>query len=131
MTLDQAQRPIEVGAVALFVFFRPSRYVRRVDMIVPKFALDAICALTRAHAPRAQCLAIANVVDQAAFAGTVQGVFPLSQQSAVKVTVAKYRTTNGREIDGVGIEPDVVVPLTPSDPTDTQFEKALEIIKEK
>ena len=63
--------------------------------------------------------------------GTVQGVFPLSQQSAVKVTVAKYRTTNGREIDGVGIEPDVVVPLTPSDPTDTQFEKALEIIKEK
>ena len=44
--------------------------------------------------------------------GTVQGVFPLSQQSAVKVTVAKYRTTNGREIDGVGIEPDVVVPLT-------------------
>lgn len=75
MTLDQAQRPIEVGAVALFVFFRPSRYVRRVDMIVPKFALDAICALTRAHAPRAQCLAIANVVDQAAFDGTVQGVF--------------------------------------------------------
>lgn len=63
--------------------------------------------------------------------GTVQGVFPVDQQSAVKVTVAKYRTTNGREIDGVGIEPDVVVPLSPSDQTDTQFEKALEIISKK
>ncbi|WP_293985649.1 S41 family peptidase [uncultured Megasphaera sp.] len=63
--------------------------------------------------------------------GTVQGVFPVDHQSAVKVTVAKYRTTNGREIDGVGIEPDVVVPLSPSDQTDTQFEKALEIISQK
>ena len=63
--------------------------------------------------------------------GTVQGVFPVASASAVKVTVAKYRTTNGREIDGVGIEPDVVVPLTPSDPEDSQFEKALEIIQEK
>lgn len=63
--------------------------------------------------------------------GTVQGVFPVDSSSAVKVTVAKYRTTNGREIDGVGIEPDVVVPLTPSDPEDSQFEKALEIIQEK
>ena len=63
--------------------------------------------------------------------GTVQGVFPVDQQSAVKVTVAKYKTTNGREIDGVGIEPDVVVPLGPSDQTDTQFEKALEIISQK
>ncbi|WP_370857215.1 S41 family peptidase [Megasphaera sp.] len=63
--------------------------------------------------------------------GTVQGVFPVDSASAVKVTVAKYRTTNGREIDGVGIEPDVVVPLTPSDPEDNQFEKALEIIQEK
>lgn len=63
--------------------------------------------------------------------GTVQGVFPVDSSSAVKVTVAKYRTTNGREIDGIGIEPDVVVPLTPSDPEDSQFEKALEIIQEK
>ena len=63
--------------------------------------------------------------------GTVQGVFPVDSSSAVKVTVAKYRTTNGREIDGVGIAPDVVVPLTPSDPEDSQFEKALEIIREK
>lgn len=63
--------------------------------------------------------------------GTVQGVFPVDSASAVKVIVAKYRTTNGREIDGVGIEPDVVVPLTPSDPEDSQFEKALEIIQEK
>lgn len=63
--------------------------------------------------------------------GTVQGVFPVSKDSAVKVTVAKYKTSSGREIDGVGIEPDVVVPLNASDPTDVQFEKALEIISQK
>lgn len=63
--------------------------------------------------------------------GTVQGVFPVSKDSAVKVTVAKYKTSGGREIDGAGIQPDVVVPLSASDPEDVQLKKALEIISQK
>lgn len=61
--------------------------------------------------------------------GTVQSVYPVDTGDAIKLTVAKYHTTNGREIDGVGIEPDTVVNLQPNDPTDYQLEKALEIAR--
>ena len=61
--------------------------------------------------------------------GTVQGVYPVTKDDAVKVTVAKYRTTKGREVEGKGIEPDVVVPLQPNDPVDYQLEKAMELLQ--
>lgn len=50
--------------------------------------------------------------------GTVQGVYGISNDDAVKLTVAKYHTANGREIDGAGIEPDIMVQLQPNDTTD-------------
>ena len=39
----------------------------------------------------------------------IQTVFPLSHDSAVKMTVARYFTPKGREIQARGITPDVVV----------------------
>ena len=41
--------------------------------------------------------------------GSIQSVFPLSEDSAVKMTVARYFTPKGREIQAHGITPDVVV----------------------
>ncbi len=41
--------------------------------------------------------------------GVVQSVFPLPDGAALKVTTARYFTPNGRNIDGAGIVPDVVV----------------------
>lgn len=41
--------------------------------------------------------------------GSIQTVFPLSGDSAVKMTVARYFTPRGREIQATGITPDVVV----------------------
>lgn len=41
--------------------------------------------------------------------GIVQYVIPLSDGSAVKLTAAKYYTPNGRNIHGVGIDPDVYI----------------------
>ena len=61
--------------------------------------------------------------------GTVQGIYGLGKDSAVKLTVAKYKTTKGREIDGVGVIPDIEVELQPGDTEDRQFEKALEVLK--
>jgi len=61
--------------------------------------------------------------------GTVQAVYPVDDDSAVKVTIAKYKTASGREVDGTGIEPDVVVPLEANDNTDYQLQKALETIQ--
>ena len=67
--------------------------------------------------------------------GVVQNVLPLSDGSAIKLTVANYYTRGGNDINLKGIEPDVEVELDTEkyleDKTDTQREKAIEILKEK
>jgi carboxyl-terminal processing protease len=42
--------------------------------------------------------------------GVVQTIFPLQDGSAVKITTARYLTPKGRDINAVGITPDIVVP---------------------
>ncbi len=44
--------------------------------------------------------------------GLVQSVRPLPDGSGVAITIAKYLTPSGRDINKMGIEPDVVVDLT-------------------
>lgn len=41
--------------------------------------------------------------------GSVQSVLRLTQDTAIKLTIAKYATPSGRFINGIGIEPDVKV----------------------
>jgi carboxyl-terminal processing protease len=41
--------------------------------------------------------------------GSIQTVFPLTADTAVKMTVARYFTPSGKEIQATGITPDVVV----------------------
>jgi carboxyl-terminal processing protease len=43
--------------------------------------------------------------------GSVQTILPLDDQSALRLTTARYFTPNGRSIQAVGITPDVVVEL--------------------
>ncbi|MDR3563120.1 MAG: S41 family peptidase [Negativicutes bacterium] len=65
--------------------------------------------------------------------GSVQRVARLDNDSAVKLTVAKYYTPKDRMIDGVGLEPDIVVAMPdPKDSTDDlQLNKAIEVLNEK
>ncbi len=72
--------------------------------------------------------------------GLVQTLFPLSDGSAVKVTISKYFTPNGTSIQGVGIEPDIVIDLPEelkgsiwelSEEEDVQLQKAIEVVKEQ
>lgn len=81
----------------------------------------------------------ATVVGETTFGkGLVQVVEPFTDGSAVKLTVATYKTPAGRYIHGEGIEPDVAVGLPEglyygsglSREDDTQLEKALEILGE-
>lgn len=44
--------------------------------------------------------------------GTVQAIIPLETGGALKITVARYQTPGGRNIDGTGLQPDIQV-LTP------------------
>ncbi len=63
---------------------------------------------------------------------SVQSVIPLDDQSAMKLTTARYVSPNGKVIDGVGITPDVVVTYNlPEDLNqDQQIRKALDLFKE-
>ena len=76
--------------------------------------------------------------------GLVQSVRGLGDGSGIAVTVAKYLTPNGRDINQEGIEPDVIVELTEeqievlfNDRTligtdrDPQFSQALEILSDQ
>jgi carboxyl-terminal processing protease len=67
--------------------------------------------------------------------GSVQVIRQLSNGGAVKVTNAHYLTPKSRVIDGVGVVPDVIVPmdvkLQAERATDTQLKRAVEILREK
>lgn len=71
--------------------------------------------------------------------GIVQSVIPLSDGTAVKLTIAKYFTPNGNDIHEIGIAPDYEVELPDgrlsavnvSREEDTQLIKAIEVLKTK
>ncbi len=61
--------------------------------------------------------------------GLVQGVYQYADGTAMKITEAKYLTPNKNDINGVGIKPDVTVDLTEDAVTDTQLEKAIQVLE--
>ena len=64
--------------------------------------------------------------------GTVQSWIPLKDNAgAVKITIARWLTPNGRTIHGEGLKPDVVVEMTEEDvknERDPQLDKAIELL---
>lgn len=83
---------------------------------------------------------IGTVVGTTSFGkGIVQKVIPLSDGTAIKLTISKYFTPKGRNIHGTGILPDVEIDLTdelkklvtiPID-QDIQLQKAIQTVKAK
>lgn len=64
--------------------------------------------------------------------GSVQGLYPLSDKSVLHLTTAKWLTPAGAEIDGVGLKPNIQIPLTPEDAAkglDPQLDRAIEFLK--
>lgn len=82
----------------------------------------------------------ATIVGTTSFGkGIVQTVIPLTDGTAIKLTISKYYTPNGRNIHGTGIVPDVEIELDedlkqlvtiPHD-KDNQLQRAIEILKEQ
>lgn len=65
--------------------------------------------------------------------GSVQEVVPLAGGSSLKITVAKWLTPKGEEINGKGLEPDIKVEL-PKDEKEAEkkdwiMEKGIEVLK--
>lgn len=63
--------------------------------------------------------------------GVIQSMAPLKEGDAVKITIAQYFSPNGNVIQGVGVKPDYVVEFTDKDKTDTQLQKAIELLQKK
>ena len=75
--------------------------------------------------------------------GSVQGLFPLNGRGAIKLTVSRFYTPNGNQIQGKGIIPDIIVDASPTysaSPTfgtskkllaedDSQLNRALDMLK--
>jgi len=60
--------------------------------------------------------------------GVVQTLCELSDGSGIKFTTARYFLPSGLSIDGVGINPDVLVKLEPGSTEDLQLNRAIEEI---
>jgi carboxyl-terminal processing protease len=74
---------------------------------------------------------IATVIGETSFGkGSVQQVVPINEETSLKITIANWLTPNGVWISKQGITPDIIVKNT-SSKVDTQFNKALEIVKKK
>ncbi len=65
--------------------------------------------------------------------GSVQEVQPLPDGASLKLTIAKWLTPKGEEINGIGLEPDVKVELPPAEEQDPKIdpvlEKGIEVLK--
>lgn len=82
---------------------------------------------------------IGTLVGEKTFGkGLVQTLYETGEGTALKITISKYYTPNGENINKIGIKPDVEVkypeellkkPYNRNE--DPQFKKALEVVKEK
>lgn len=78
---------------------------------------------------------VATLVGQKTFGkGSVQELIPVTSDTSLKVTVARWLTPNGTSISHSGIKPDVIVPLTIQDVqkgNDPQRDRAIKILSGK
>ena len=67
--------------------------------------------------------------------GLVQKVVPLPNQTGVNITIARYLTPSGRDIDKLGIKPDIEIgndfDILIDSKNDVQLEKAKDILNDK
>lgn len=61
--------------------------------------------------------------------GSVQEVIDLEKKSSLKVTIAKWLTPKGTEINGKGIEPDIAVEPGEDPKKDPAMDKAIEVLE--
>jgi carboxyl-terminal processing protease len=61
--------------------------------------------------------------------GLVQSIYELSDGSAIEFTIEKYFLPSGLSIEGIGIEPDILVESEPDSEEDLQLGRAVEEMK--
>lgn len=69
--------------------------------------------------------------------GSIQGLYPLENYGALKITIARFYTPKGEAIQGKGIQPDILLPLSPepvieppkdANRQDKQLQRAIDLL---
>jgi carboxyl-terminal processing protease len=66
--------------------------------------------------------------------GTVQTIFTLEREWGLRLTTGRYRTRAGRAVDGIGLQPDVLVPMADDQvqgANDVQLAAALQLVRSR
>jgi carboxyl-terminal processing protease len=75
---------------------------------------------------------IATLVGEKSFGkGSVQELVPITDNTSLKITIARWLTPNGKSISENGLDPDIEIKMTKEDALanrDPQMEKAVEIL---
>lgn len=113
-------------------------YTKPVAVLINEYSASA----SEVFAGALQDHKVATIVGTKSYGkGVVQSLYTLNgagDGSAIKFTTAKYYTPSGRNIDGIGIEPDVKVELdlkqtikSDDGDIDNQLKKAIDIVKKQ
>jgi len=140
--LDQAARVvdefIEQGVIVSTVGGHEGREVKRAsrDGTEPHYPIVVLINGTSASASEIVAGALKNLnraitVGQTTFGkGTVQLVFPQSDGSALKLTIAQYLTPGDVSIQGVGVTPDIALDPMTADPLEMDLYRTDNFMRE-
>lgn len=111
-----------------------NRFIKRYDLPLIVLVNGGSASASEIVAGAIQDTGIGTLLGTTTFGkGTVQQIIPLKDESAIKITIARYYTPNDRFIHEDGIDPDVVeefdVELYTEKNIDNQLEKAVRILK--
>lgn len=121
------------GPIVTLVNNKKQSYTYKSDL--PKVPYKLIVLINRGTASAAELLAgalqdtkVGILLGETTYGkGSFQTVQKFWPDSALKFTTGKYLIPSGKSIDGIGIEPDVLVPWNGQN--DNQLAKALEIFR--
>lgn len=136
--VDIAQQLVPKGPVVSVVQRDGTRQEYDSDLAAPPYPLVVLIDGNSASASEILAGALqdtgaATLVGTTSYGkGSVQMVMPIpGEDDAIKLTIAKYYTPNGRSINGTGIEPDIAIASEPGAVEDEPLKKALEVLQEK
>ncbi len=123
------------GPIVSLVYKNGDRYVENSSLEQVKYPLAVLVDHGTASAAEIVAGAVKDTGAGRLFGvktfgkGSVQGVYRIDDDTAVKITTARYYTPSGVSIHNVGIEPDVNIELPDGAETDVQLQAAEEYLQ--
>lgn len=125
------------GPIVSLVYKNGNKYVENSSLEQVKYPLAVLVDHGTASAAEIVAGAVKDTKAGKLFGvktfgkGSVQGVYRIDNDTAVKITTARYYTPSGVSIHNVGIEPDVKIELPDNAATDVQLEAAQDYLQQE